>query len=80
MDIWSYGHIDMWTYGHVDIWAFRHMEMWTYGHNRDREEKFRGLVQNLSKPGAVKAYMESLILYLIDYYIKKKLYIISIRF
>jgi hypothetical protein len=60
MDIWSYGHIDKRTYGHLDTWTYRHMEMWTYGHNRDRQEKFRSLVQNLSKHGAVKAYMECL--------------------
>jgi hypothetical protein len=51
-----YGHMDMWTYGHLDTWTYRRMEMWTYGHNRDREEKFRSLVQKtypnmgLSKP------------------------------
>jgi hypothetical protein len=69
IDIWSYGHMVIWTYGHVDIWTFRHMDIktyghvdiWTYGHKRDREEKFRSLVQNLSKHGAVKTYMESLI-------------------
>ncbi len=45
VDMWTCGHLDMWTRGHLDRWTYRRMDMWTCGYNRDKEEKFRNLVQ-----------------------------------